>query len=88
MSRQVVTFKRHAHLFTLIAVVWMPISALTIGALCDTRDRGYRIYLIETGLLLVHAVCKWWPGWCLAYDVVAAAYLATLVLIRKAAHSA
>ncbi len=25
----------------------------------------------------------WWPGWCLAYDVVAAAYLATLILIRS-----
>ena len=25
----------------------------------------------------------WWPGWCLAYDVVAAAYLAVLILIRN-----
>ena len=25
----------------------------------------------------------WWPGWCLAYDVVAAAYLAVLILIRR-----
>lgn len=25
----------------------------------------------------------WWPGWCLAYDVVAAAYLAGLILIRR-----
>lgn len=24
----------------------------------------------------------WWPGWCLSYDVVAAAYLAALILIR------
>jgi len=25
----------------------------------------------------------WWPGWCLAYDVVAAAYLAVLILVRR-----
>ncbi|MBL8693066.1 MAG: hypothetical protein JNJ88_03125 [Planctomycetes bacterium] len=25
----------------------------------------------------------WWPGWCLAYDVVAAAYLAALLVIRR-----
>ncbi len=30
----------------------------------------------------------WWPGWCLAYDVVAAAYLATLILIRRPSHTA
>src|SRR6188768_1884461 len=28
-------------------------------------------------------VPAWWPGWCLAYDGVAAAYLAALILIRK-----
>lgn len=30
-------------------------------------------------------VPTWWPGWCLAYDVVAAGYLAALILIRKKA---
>ena len=25
----------------------------------------------------------WWPGWCLAYDVTAAAYLAVLIFVRK-----
>jgi hypothetical protein len=25
----------------------------------------------------------WWPGWCLAYDVVAAMYLAVLIQVRK-----
>lgn len=25
----------------------------------------------------------WWPGWCLAYDVVAAAYLAARIRIRR-----
>ena len=30
----------------------------------------------------------WWPGWCLSYDVVAAAYLAALILIRRASRAA
>ena len=30
----------------------------------------------------------WWPGWCLAYDVVAAAYLAALIFIRRTSHAA
>jgi hypothetical protein len=30
----------------------------------------------------------WWPGWCLAYDVVAAAYLAALIIIRRTSHAA
>jgi hypothetical protein len=25
----------------------------------------------------------WWPGWCLSYDVTAAAYLAALLLLRR-----
>jgi hypothetical protein len=30
----------------------------------------------------------WWPGWCLAYDVVAAAYLAALILWRRGSRAA
>jgi hypothetical protein len=30
----------------------------------------------------------WWPGWCLSYDVVAAAYLAALILVRRAPQAA
>lgn len=33
-------------------------------------------------------VPAWWPGWCLAYDVVAAAYLAALILIRRTSRAA
>jgi RsiW-degrading membrane proteinase PrsW (M82 family) len=29
----------------------------------------------------------WWPGWCLAYDVVAAAYLAALLLVRQSSNA-
>ena len=28
-------------------------------------------------------VPAWWPGWCLSYDVVAAAYLAAVIVIRR-----
>jgi hypothetical protein len=30
----------------------------------------------------------WWPGWCLAYDVVAAVYLAVLILTRRTSRAA
>jgi hypothetical protein len=30
----------------------------------------------------------WWPGWCLSYDVVAAAYLAALIVIRRKSDAA
>ena len=32
-------------------------------------------------------VPAWWAGWCLSYDVVAAAYLAALVSFRKSPHA-
>lgn len=59
---------------------------------------GFRMtpWLVVAGLALHgvfdffhHAVIAnpgvpvWWPGWCLAYDVVAAAYLAALIYIRR-----
>ncbi len=62
---------------------------------------GFRktLWLVVAGLALHgvfdffhHAVIAnpgvpvWWPGFCLAYDVVAAAYLAALLLIRRASH--
>ena len=58
---------------------------------------GFRktLWLVVAGLALHgvfdffhHAVIEnpgvpvWWPGWCLAYDVVAAGYLAAVILIR------
>ena len=33
-------------------------------------------------------VPEWWPGWCLAYDVVAAAYLTGLLFIRRTSPAA
>ena len=54
---RVVTFKRHAHLFTLISVVWTVLSVLAVSFLRDNRDHDYRVYLIGIGILVVHAVC-------------------------------
>lgn len=33
-------------------------------------------------------VPEWWPGWCLAYDVVAAGYLAVVIRLRRTARPA
>ena len=33
-------------------------------------------------------VPAWWPGWCLSYDVVAAAYLGALILVRRSSNAA
>jgi hypothetical protein len=33
-------------------------------------------------------VPAWWPGWCLSYDVVAAAYLGVLILVRRSSNAA
>lgn len=64
---------------------------------------GYRKtpWLVVAGLALHgvfdffhHDVIKnpgvpvWWPGWCLAYDVVAAAYLAVLIVRRRPSYAA
>jgi len=74
------------------ALVFVAIAAL-----------GFRMnpWLVVAGLALHgvfdffhHAVITnpgvpvWWPGWCLAYDVVAAAYLAALIVIRRTSHAA
>ena len=52
-----VTFKRHAHLFTLISVVWTVLTVLAVTFVRDNRDRDYRIYLIAAGIWVPHAVC-------------------------------
>jgi len=54
---RVVTFKRHAHLFTLISVVWTVLSVLAVLFLRGNRDHDYRDYLIGFGILVVHAAC-------------------------------
>jgi hypothetical protein len=67
-----------------------------------TAALGFRktLWLVVVGLALHgvfdffhHAMIAnpgvpvWWPGFCLAYDVVAAAYLAVLISIRRSSHA-
>jgi len=81
------------------ALVGEAIPALVFVAMAALGFRRTQ-WLVVAGLALHgvfdffhHAVIAnpgvpvWWPGWCLAYDVVAAAYLAVLIFIRKTSHS-
>jgi hypothetical protein len=52
-----VKFKRHAHLFTLISVVWTVLTVLAVTFIRDNRDRDYRVYLIAAGIWVLHAGC-------------------------------
>lgn len=52
-----VTFKRHAHLFTLISAVWTVFTVLAVPFFRDNRDHDYRIYLTAIAIWVVHAVC-------------------------------
>lgn len=77
------------------------IPALVFVAMAALGFRKKAPWLVVAGLALHgvfdffhHAVIAnpgvpvWWPGWCLAYDVVAAAYLAVLILIRRSSNAA
>ena len=58
---------------------WLVVAGL---ALHGVFDFFHHVLMANPG------VPVWWPGWCLAYDVVAAAYLAALIFIRRTAHAA
>ena len=49
-----VTFKRHAHLFTLISTVWTGFSVLAILFVNDRDGKGL---LMALGIWTVHALC-------------------------------
>ncbi len=53
---------------------WLVVAGL---ALHGVFDCFHHAVIVNPG------VPAWWPGWCLSYDVVAAAYLAALILIRR-----
>ena len=53
---------------------WIVVAGL---ALHGIFDYFHHAFIVNPG------VPTWWPGWCLAYDVAAAGYLAALILIRK-----
>ena len=59
--------------------LWVVVAGLALHGVFD---------FFHHAVIANPGVPVWWPGWCLAYDVVAAAYLATLILIRRASHAA
>ena len=76
------------------------IPALVFVAAAVIGFRKKTPWLVVAGLALHgvfdffhHAVIAnpgvpvWWPGWCLSYDVVAAAYLAALILFRRSSRA-
>jgi hypothetical protein len=82
------------------ALVAEAIPALIFVATAAFGFRKKTPWLVVAGLALHgvfdffhHAVIAnpgvpvWWPGWCLAYDVVAAIYLAVLIIIRRTSHT-
>jgi len=57
---------------------WLVVAGL---ALHGVFDCFHHAVIVNPG------VPVWWPGWCLAYDVVAAAYLAALIIVRRASRA-
>jgi hypothetical protein len=75
-----------ALVFVTVAVVgfrkkapWLVVAGL---ALHGVFDFFHHAVIVNPG------VPTWWPGWCLSYDVVAAAYLAVLIQIRSSSSAA
>ena len=58
---------------------WVVVAGLALHGVFD---------FFHHALIANPGVPVWWPGWCLAYDVVASAYLALLILIRKTSQAA
>ena len=58
---------------------WLVVAGLALHGVFD---------FFHHAVIANPGVPVWWPGWCLAYDVVAAAYLAALIFIRRASHAA
>ena len=58
---------------------WLVVAGLALHGVFD---------FFHHAVIANPGVPVWWPGWCLAYDVVAAAYLATLILIRRPSRTA
>ena len=52
-----VTFKRHAHLFTLISVVWTVFTLLGVFLFWEDRDKDHNTeVLVAIGIWALHAV--------------------------------
>lgn len=55
---------------------WILVAALALHGVFD---------LIHPAVITNPGVPEWWPGFCLSYDVTAAAYLAFLLVVRRSA---
>jgi hypothetical protein len=53
---------------------WLVVAGLALHGVFD---------FFHHAVIANPGVPVWWPGWCLAYDVVAAGYLAALIFIRR-----
>lgn len=58
---------------------WFVVAGLALHGVFD---------FFHSGVITNPGVPVWWPGFCLAYDVVAAVYLAVLILVRRTSHAA
>lgn len=54
--------------------LWIVVAGLALHGIFD---------FFHHAMITNPGVPAWWPGWCLGYDVVAAAYLAALLVIRR-----
>ncbi|MCX5660935.1 MAG: hypothetical protein NTW19_14615 [Planctomycetota bacterium] len=74
-----------ALLFVAMAVIgfrktpWLVVAGLALHGVFD---------FFHHAVIANPGVPVWWPGWCLSYDVVAAAYLAALIVVRRPAPAA
>ena len=57
---------------------WLVVAGLALHGVFD---------FFHPAVIANPGVPVWWPGWCLSYDVVAAAYLAALIFIRRTSPS-
>ena len=53
---------------------WLVVAGLALHGIFD---------FFHSTVITNPGVPLWWPGWCLSYDVVAAAYLAALIFFRR-----
>lgn len=58
---------------------WLVVAGLALHGVFDFFHHS----VIENS-----GVPAWWPGWCLSYDVVAAAYLGALIVVRRPSKAA
>ena len=58
---------------------WLVVAGLALHGVFD---------FFHHAVIANPGVPVWWPGWCLAYDVAAAAYLAALIVIRTPSRAA